>query len=124
MVVSPTYLGENKTVAPYYVGPVLGAMTFFLYGHPEWWHEGALLGLGAVAGDHIKSVFKRRLGYPPGYSWLPDRFDFALGGGLVAWWYYWWVTWEHVLCLVLIALPVHYFGNRLSYKIGLRKTPH
>lgn len=124
--VSRRWLGENKTVAAYWTGPLLSvSVVSLIYQRPDWWLEGAVVGLGAVLGDHIKSFIKRRLpNKPPGSPWWPDRIDFAIGGGVGAMLYLPWVTIEHVVMLALIAFPVHYFGNKWSHENGWRDTPH
>ena len=126
--VSRRWLGENKTIAAYYMGPVLAMSVLLVYTvffpNPDWANAGLTPGLGTVLGDHMKSFFKRRLGRPPGSPWFLDRIDFAIGGGLAAKWYYDWVTWKHVLCIILLAWPIHYFGNRFSHSRGWRDTPH
>ena len=44
------------------------------------WLLGPLLGFGALAGDAVKSFFKRRQGMAPGESWfLIDQIDSLLG---------------------------------------------
>jgi len=116
--------GPNKTLAAYYVGPACAMVVLLLYLNPHWFIEGLVLGLGTVLGDHVKSAVKRSLGYPPGAPWFFDRIDFAIGGAVAAMWYLPWVTWEHVLTIVALAYPVHLIGNRISYNMGLRKTPH
>lgn len=121
---SRRWLGENKTAAVWYVGPLLSMFVLFLYRNPHWVSEGIALGFGAVCGEVIKSFCKRLMGYPPGAKWFPDRIDFALGGAVAAKLCFEWVTFEHMLWLVAIAWPVHYFGNQFSYKRGWRKTPH
>lgn len=46
---------------------------------------GAVLGFGALAGDAIKSFFKRQIGVPSGESWFPfDQTDFIIGGLLIS----------------------------------------
>ncbi|HTF89558.1 MAG TPA: CDP-archaeol synthase [Planctomycetota bacterium] len=46
---------------------------------------GALLGAGALGGDLLKSFAKRRVGVPPGKSWIPfDQVDWMIGGLAVA----------------------------------------
>ena len=41
---------------------------------------GAVLGIGALLGDAIKSFFKRQLNIKPGGSWVPfDQIDWILG---------------------------------------------
>lgn len=123
--VSRRWLGENKTLAAYWAGPLLGiAVVVLVYRQPSWWAEGLACGLGAVLGDHVKSFIKRRLGKPPGSPWFLDRIDFAVGGGVAAWITTSWVSVEHILMLAVIAWPVHYVGNRISYERGWRDTPH
>jgi hypothetical protein len=126
MPVSRQWLGGNKTVAAYYMGPLLGMGTVVILS-PGQGHcfAGAMIGLGAVLGDHAKSFIKRRLpNRPPGSPWFPDRFDFALGGGVAAWCAIPWVTLWHVALIVCIAIPVHYAGNKISYKYGYRDTSY
>ena len=42
---------------------------------------GASLGFGALAGDAIKSFFKRQFSVASGQSWFPfDQIDYILGG--------------------------------------------
>lgn len=41
---------------------------------------GALFGAGALIGDAIKSLIKRRVGIPPGRPWIPfDQLDYTIG---------------------------------------------
>ena len=115
--------GTNKTLLPFLVAPALAVIVLFLYRNPHFLREGLVLGWGVVIGEHVKSFFKRRLSFKEGTPWLFDRLDFAIGGGIAAWLYFPWVTWEHVLCIVAIAYPVHLIGNRFSYNMGWRKTP-
>ncbi|HEV8666738.1 MAG TPA: CDP-archaeol synthase [Candidatus Paceibacterota bacterium] len=124
MPVSRRLLGENKTIAVYYVAPVLAGVVVFLYQDNYWYREALVFGWGAVLGDHVKSFVKRRLGFKPGDPWIFDRIDFAIGGALAAKCYFAWVTFEHVFWIVAIALPVHYLGNQVGFILGLRKTPH
>ena len=123
--VSRRWLGENKTVAAYYAGPLLTIPGMLLLQEPQWIWGSMLIGLCTVLGDHVKSFFKRRLGIAPGAPWIFDRFDFVVGGwvgwslfwgALAPWWLLFWMT--------IIAIPIHIVGNHVSYKLGLRKTPH
>lgn len=123
--VSRRWLGENKTLAAYWACPLFSTTIIsFVYQRPDWWPEGVVLGLGVALGDHTKSFIKRRLGKPSGSPWWPDRIDFAVGGGTAMMLYSNWVSIWHVAMLALIAYPVHYFGNRMSYERGWRDTPH
>lgn len=103
---------------------------------------GLALGFGAVAGDAIKSFFKRRTGRSGGAPWFPfDQLDFVVGGLLLAWlaslllewsgatrerW------WEHeflgdrwpVLVVLLVATPLlHYVVNVIGYKLKFKQVP-
>lgn len=122
--VSRRWLGENKTVAAYYAGPALAMLVSAPPLNPHWLVEGLVLGLGAVLGDHAKSLYKRWRGIPPGAPFFLDRIDFAIGGGAAAWLCIPWASWPHLLWLVALAWPIHYFGNRFSHSQGWRDTPH
>ncbi len=72
----------------------------------------------------MKSYLKRCLGIPPGGKWWVEKFDFliasfvtlAIVGVLVPLCYY--------LVPLAFYLLVHGPGNRLSYKLGWRNSPH
>ena len=88
-------LGKNKTFRGFIFGISFGMATayfqFLLYGFPffkslsffdyqYWILFGFLMGFGALAGDLIKSFFKRRLGIKPGEPFVPfDQTDFVIG---------------------------------------------
>jgi CDP-2,3-bis-(O-geranylgeranyl)-sn-glycerol synthase len=98
-------LGDNKTVRGLLFavtfGSIVGLTQAGLYSNPDiqaisimplptalagigW---GALLGLGAMLGDALKSFFKRRFGIAAGASWKPwDQIDVVIGVMLVASW--------------------------------------
>jgi CDP-2,3-bis-(O-geranylgeranyl)-sn-glycerol synthase len=49
------------------------------------WLLGPLLGVGVIAGDALKSFFKRQRGVPSGHTWVPfDQIDYAVGAILVS----------------------------------------
>jgi CDP-2,3-bis-(O-geranylgeranyl)-sn-glycerol synthase len=123
IAVSNRWLGPSKTLAAYYAGPLMATIVLYMY-DPNFLVDGLVLGLGAVLGDHIKSFIKRRLGYPPGYKWWPDRIDFAIGGGIASTFLFDWVTPLHVLTIITAAWPIHVVGNLIGYYLGWRKTPH
>lgn len=139
--VSRRWLGENKTVAAYYMAAIGSILTFsslqamtelnVMYG----WHVssspleniaiGALFGLGAVFGDHAKSFIKRRLGKVPGEAWWPfDQLDYVFGALLFIYPVAGWRGWETFWVIVLIALVGHPIINGIGYALGLRKTWH
>src|SRR5882672_6155489 len=92
-------LGSHKTVRGFVVAVLVGiiscALEVFVYRQSFMIRElmpvdyytidpiilGTLLGFGALAGDSIKSFFKRQAGIQPGRSWFPfDQIDYILGG--------------------------------------------
>lgn len=88
-------LGKNKTWRGLMLGLIFGSITgiiqFFIY--PVFpYHSilsglmaGAALGAGALAGDAVKSFFKRRLSIAPGQRWpVFDQIDFIVGAVVIA----------------------------------------
>jgi CDP-2,3-bis-(O-geranylgeranyl)-sn-glycerol synthase len=103
---------------------------------------GLLLGLGAGAGDAVKSYFKRRTGRQGGAPWIPfDQLDFVLFGLLFAFgastllWMagaqeHWLLAtfvygdgWIALLVLVIVTPGLHFLVNMVGYKLGLKKVP-
>jgi CDP-2,3-bis-(O-geranylgeranyl)-sn-glycerol synthase len=81
------------------------------------------MGFGALAGDSIKSFFKRRLGFAPGKAWVPfDQLDFIVGG-LTLTSLYVFPGWAAVSVLLLLTPALHYLTNWTAYKIGLKDVP-
>jgi CDP-2,3-bis-(O-geranylgeranyl)-sn-glycerol synthase len=88
--ISARWLGSHKTIVGFGAG-VLGALATTLVQHAtagqtdivdyhRWVDLGLRFGVGAMAGDCVKSFFKRRRRIPPGEPWLPfDQLDFAAG---------------------------------------------
>ncbi len=134
-------LGDHKTWRGLISGVLLGAFTGLiqavLFARFEVIREisvveyhlsfavilGAIMGFGALAGDAVKSFFKRRAGLPSGSSWpLYDQLDFIIGGllfaallvnpGL-----------DVILILFFVTPFLHLFTNMLSYAIGLKEVP-
>lgn len=121
---STVLFGRNKTILPFFVAPLLSMFVLLLYVDPHWFDEGLVLGVSVPVAEHMKSFVKRRIGLKEGSPWFLDRLDFAIGGALAARWYFPWVTWEHVICIIATAYPVHLIGNAVGYRLGWRKTPH
>jgi len=92
--------GDHKTIRGIIAGAVFGLIVagvqMFIsniFSWPEQYSAGLdyqspiillfgfCIGFGAVAGDAIKSFFKRQMSIPPGKSWVPfDQLDFVIGG--------------------------------------------
>jgi CDP-2,3-bis-(O-geranylgeranyl)-sn-glycerol synthase len=130
--ISRRWLGDHKTVVGFLLGVAVATITAFVQsliawgdglGHYDrWLGLGLACGFGAMGGDAIKSLIKRRLGIAPGKPWIPaDQLDFVLGG-LVA------LSFFAPLRLVDVALilAVSFFGdvvvNHISFHLGIRDT--
>jgi len=63
-----------------YGDPYVQSISLIDYSKINWLLWGNLMGFGAMLGDFIKSVIKRRIGKNPGESWKPlDQIDFLAG---------------------------------------------
>ena len=88
-------LGKNKTFRGLIFGIIFAIIVAYLQfllhnkgffadiafiDYQNWLLLGFLMGLGALAGDSIKSFFKRRIGIAPGEKFIPfDQMDFVVG---------------------------------------------
>lgn len=130
--ISRRWLGSHKTVLGGLAG-VLGAVaTTFVQSQIGWgggvevdrgWLEiGARFGLGAMAGDAVKSFFKRRVGVPPGRPWIPfDQLDFVIGALVLVWPAASLSGWDVPWILVVSAVG-HVLVNHVGYWLGIRQA--
>jgi len=130
--ISQRWLGDHKTVVGFCSGVVAAiAVTFAqskihwrgdLLPYAEWPLLGLAFGFGAMAGDSLKSLFKRQLGIPPGHSWIPmDQLDFVLGALLlVSPWLH--LRWLDAAAILVISFAGDVVVNHLSYWLGIRTT--
>lgn len=124
-------LGPNKRWRGLIFGTLMGGLTALVVARfvpnaivsSNSFAVGCVLGFGALFGDAIESLFKRRLKIKAGDSWFPfDQIDYILGGLL--------------FILPIVAVPlwailtifVAYFGLHLlfaylGYKVGLKPKP-
>lgn len=134
-------LGSHKTVRGFIAGIIVAIFTVYievyLYQNISWVRAlipinyssinpillGFLLGFGALAGDAIKSFFKRQKNVPPGKSWVPfDQIDYIVGGILLSALYIQLSLWHYAL-LFFMYLVLHFYNNALGYFLKLRKEP-
>ena len=114
-------LGQNKTWRGVIIGVIFGSITGIFLGHGLVF--GAALGFGALAGDAVKSFFKRRLKIAPGKSWpVFDQIDFVLGA-LIAASFFVSLTLLHVVTALIIftmlSLATSFIGMKLKIKKSL-----
>ncbi|MBK4735125.1 CDP-archaeol synthase [Noviherbaspirillum pedocola] len=130
--ISLRYLGSHKTVLGFLAGIVVALLVAWLQ-HlvdwrdalirgPDWFATGLAAGFGAMAGDSIKSLVKRRLRIAPGQRWIPaDQLDFIVGGLLAL------LPWVRLGAWDIAGiLAFSFIGdiavNQLSYRLGIRDT--
>lgn len=134
-------LGNHKTIRGFIAG-VLAAIAciyleFFLYVQTPFIRDiisldytqvnllflGFLLGFGAIAGDAIKSFFKRQNNIQPGKSWVPfDQIDYIIGGVIFSAFYIP-LSFEQYSVLFILFVILHPVYNHLGYLLKLRKDP-
>lgn len=84
---------------------------------------GFLLGFGALAGDALKSFFKRQMNIDPGKNWVPfDQIDYVVGGIILSFLYIPLSLWHYLLLFVLYVV-LHPVYNYMGYALKLRKEP-
>lgn len=154
-------LGPGKTWRGLVAGCVFGAAFALLQAtllrwDPDWQSDfafaeagaagplvlGFAFGLGAVAGDAVKSFFKRRTGRTGGAPWVPfDQLDFVVGGlsfGALAsillhrsritsfdWFQQEFLgdRWPVLLVLLVLTPLLHLVVNMIGYKLKLKDVP-
>ena len=84
---------------------------------------GALIGFGALAGDLLKSFFKRRFGISSGRPWIPfDQIDWILGA-LLSLTLVFVPSLEFVLISLLVLTVLDFAMNFIGYHLGLKSAP-
>lgn len=127
-------LGDHKTWRGLVCGVIAGTVVVIL--QPIIWDAsyfgssilallalGAALSLGALAGDALKSFFKRRMSVPSGKSWFPfDQLDYIAGGLLlslpiVS------LTFSQYVSVILTWFGMHLLFSYLGYLSHFKKDP-
>jgi CDP-2,3-bis-(O-geranylgeranyl)-sn-glycerol synthase len=128
--ISRRWLGGHKTVVGFAAGMIIAVATAWaqsaigwsggLIAYDSWPLVGLALGGGALAGDAVKSFFKRRRGISPGEPWVPaDQVDFLVGALVFA------APWARLGVDDIVAiLAVSFLGdiavNHAAYLLGIR----
>ncbi|MGH7276562.1 MAG: CDP-archaeol synthase [Candidatus Rokuibacteriota bacterium] len=128
--ISERRLGSHKTVVGFAVGVLAAVLVAFLQSRLAWngalvadggWLDlGVRMGAGAMAGDCVKSFFKRRRGVAPGGTWIPfDQLDFVVGA-LVLVWLRAALAWGDLAIILVLSFGGHILVNHLGYWLGVR----
>ena len=134
-------LGSHKTIRGFVFGTFMAIIgvyiQLFLYMYVPFFHSdasinyneinpfilGFLLGFGALAGDAVKSFFKRQLSIPPGKSWVPfDQVDYLVGGLFFSYFYIHLSTFQY-LFLIIVWFLLHPTISFFGYLLRLKKDP-
>ena len=121
--------GAGKTVQGFIAGLAAGTFVGLLQGIAagtlsRYLALGFLLALGALLGDLLGSFIKRRLGIKrgglaPGLDQLSFVVVALLAASPLAL-----PSWEIVLTIIIITLPIHLATNFGGYKLGLKSKPY
>jgi len=120
--------GSHKTVVGTLFGLIAAVVISFIqfkfFGlvHSDGWLLlGLLLGGGALFGDIVKSLIKRRLNMPPGKPWIPfDEIDFSIGA-LIAVSFVYFPGWLESFVIIIISALGHIAVNHSAFYLGIRK---
>ena len=130
--------GKNKTWGGLLYAIVLGTAIFYvqqtLYNIPFFkgislidytsysLALGFLLASGAILGDLIESLIKRRYNKEPGAEWFPfDQIDYVIGA-LVFGAAVYLPPLKIIVILFILAPFLHYGANYMAYFLGLKKV--
>ena len=129
-------LGKNKTWRGLIFGIVLAILIAFiqflffnnnifvgisLIDYSNWLLFGLLIGIGALVGDLVESLFKRRLNYEPGKPFIPfDQIDFVLGA-LIFTYPIIKLPLDLIVTIILLSFVLDIIVNHLSHYFKIRK---
>ena len=126
-------LGDHKTVIGFMFGVAAAVATTYVQAHylsPKfiawsqhlWLEIGLAVGLAAMAGDSIKSYFKRRRSIAPGARWIPfDQLDFAIGA-LIALSFFVPLRLGDIAVLLVFTFVADIVINHVAYYLHIRRT--
>jgi CDP-2,3-bis-(O-geranylgeranyl)-sn-glycerol synthase len=128
--ISERWLGSHKTVVGFAFGVLAAVLTTFAQSriawsgvpgpYEDWVRLGLLFGVGAMAGDSLKSFFKRRLRVAPGKPWIPaDQLDYIVGALALVWGRFN-LSWRDVVIIAFVSFAGHFVVTRIGYWLGVR----
>ena len=133
--------GSHKTLRGLFSGVLIGTLTVYLqvllyeqvplvrtfvlidYASINPILLGLLTSVGALAGDALKSFFKRQLGIAPGKSWFPfDQLDYIFGG-ICFTSFYVRLTLPQYVVLCIVWFLLHPLSTCIGYVLKLKESP-
>lgn len=133
--------GDHKTIRGIMTGLIAGLIVGFLqmlgadfvsapFTLPAGLYEsytpvilGGLLAFGALAGDAIKSFFKRRYSITSGKTWFPfDQTDYIVGACLLGSLIYV-LNFSTYIAIIIIWFGAHLLFSYIGYRVGLKSQP-
>jgi len=133
--------GDHKTVRGLIAGVITGIVTVYLqtilYNNFQFFRDisyfdyntinpvwlGFLSAFGALAGDAVKSFFKRQMNIPAGKSWVPaDQVDYILGGILFTSLYVR-LSLEDYIILIAVWFFMHPLFTIIGWLLRLKDDP-
>lgn len=131
--ISRRWLGAHKTVVGAAIGVAAGVATAALQArvawrgsivdYDHWFAIGILLGVGAMGGDIVKSLIKRRRGIPPGARWMPiDQLDF-IAGALMLIQPEARLSWVDVILVFGVTFAGDVVVNQVAFRLRIRTSP-
>jgi hypothetical protein len=125
--------GDHKTVLGFACGVAVGllatgvqaalALSLSIVDYGRWPWLGLGFGFGAMAGDSLKSLFKRKLGIAPGSRWIPmDQLDYVIGALVLAGWQAR-LSWLDVAIILVGSLLAGFVVNHLAFWLRIKDTP-
>jgi CDP-2,3-bis-(O-geranylgeranyl)-sn-glycerol synthase len=135
------FLGRHKTIRGMLSGTLVGMATALLevylyhqfaflryvipfpYASLNPFLLGGLLGFGSLAGDAVKSFFKRRVEIPSGKSWFfYDQLDYIIGGIVFSLPIIRLTILQYIL-LIVLWFVLHPIATVIGYLLKLKKSP-
>ena len=91
-----------------------------LIDYSNWLLVGFLLGFGAIFGDLMKSLVKRRLNYEPGEMFVPfDQVDFIIGA-LIFTYPFIPLSLDKLLVIIFLSFTLHVIVNHIAFYTKVR----
>lgn len=125
-------LGSHKTVLGFASGVLAGvlaaaaqawiAVPSVWTAQARWPLMGLAFGLGAMTGDSLKSLLKRRRGIAPGRPWPGwDQLDFVVAALLLTGpWAR--LSWTDVLAILAVSLAGDLVVNQIAFLLGIKPS--